>query len=708
MAVAGKKKAESGKNKKTNPVMECLSGVLTDSSPYIPSTETVNEESPERKSRAVERFLLPIALFFAVFGVYLFMLCPTVPAGDSGELITAAASGGIAHPPGYPLYTMLGRLFTFIPHGSIAWRVNLMSAVFNAAAVVVVYFVLWHIMYSAMPALIGALFLAFSTIFWRYSLVAEVFALNDFLVAVLVLILIVWSRQLPPASSSEKRLPRPPGLPLAYLWCLVLGLSLSNHHTVLFVVPAFGYFLWRSSPSLFRPQFLIPGFICFLLGLLPYLYLPLASGSQPYLNWDNPAEPAGFLRLITRGDYGTITLSPASASRHAAVAQVPLYLISLINEFTLPGFIFGLLGMYRLYRRNRCLFNFFFSAWLLSGMVFLIVGNLNIEKASFHAVISRFHLMPGIFFTFFIAFGIELCASLLFSACKTVNISRIMNPAVSLLFSVSVAASFLLHFNAADQRGNTLAYQFGMNVLRTLPPNALLMATGDTFISVIDYLHVVEKQRPDIKIIEEKVKFPWYVKQLRRRYPDIQIPFPFVDLKEHFYREVIDANSSRFAIYLHYSSDPTIAEKYSLVPYGLVYLVLPIKTIPENEIYKKDLNRILDQYIIDADRLGKVRNIDFEGEIVLYYAAMYDSSATFLFKNNDYQSAEEYWRKAIAVWPSYAPPYKNLGVVYAYHSKTPDARTKAAGCWRKFLELSPNNPEKARIEEEIKRLLNEK
>ena len=81
-------------------------------------------------------FILPFFLF------YLFSLHPTVSAGDSGELITAAYTLGIAHPPGYPLWTILGKIFTIIiPFGNIAYRVNLMSAFIGACTCAIFNFI---------------------------------------------------------------------------------------------------------------------------------------------------------------------------------------------------------------------------------------------------------------------------------------------------------------------------------------------------------------------------------------------------------------------------------------------------------------------------------------------------------------------------------------------------------------------------------------
>ena len=73
------------------------------------------------------RFFIPTALILAVFAVYLRTDCPTIYLGDSGELSAAAFALGIPHGSGYPLYTLLGKLFCMVPLGNIGFRMNLMS-----------------------------------------------------------------------------------------------------------------------------------------------------------------------------------------------------------------------------------------------------------------------------------------------------------------------------------------------------------------------------------------------------------------------------------------------------------------------------------------------------------------------------------------------------------------------------------------------------
>ncbi|MFH0774464.1 MAG: DUF2723 domain-containing protein [bacterium] len=104
---------------------------------WLPGDEPIRPE-PFGKIDYLGGFLV----LFISFGVYLYTLTPTVGFHDSGELITVAYTLGIAHPPGYPLYTLLGKVFcTLIPIGNIAYRMNMESALFASLAVMMTYFI---------------------------------------------------------------------------------------------------------------------------------------------------------------------------------------------------------------------------------------------------------------------------------------------------------------------------------------------------------------------------------------------------------------------------------------------------------------------------------------------------------------------------------------------------------------------------------------
>src|SRR3990167_7978470 len=87
----------------------------------------------------LRQYFFHIVSFFVPLIFYILTLSPTVNFGDTGELITASATLGIPHPPGSPIWVLLSHLFTYIPLGSIAYRVNLSSAFFVASSSLILY-----------------------------------------------------------------------------------------------------------------------------------------------------------------------------------------------------------------------------------------------------------------------------------------------------------------------------------------------------------------------------------------------------------------------------------------------------------------------------------------------------------------------------------------------------------------------------------------
>ena len=129
-------------------------------------------------------FLIPAVVYFIT-------LTPTVPFWDSGEFIATSYILGLPHPPGNPLYTLVGRIFTLVPVGSIAQRVNFISALSTAIACFFTFLVVaralrrtlddrFHTGSARLACLVGGLvaafFFAWSRSSWNNSIEAEVYA----------------------------------------------------------------------------------------------------------------------------------------------------------------------------------------------------------------------------------------------------------------------------------------------------------------------------------------------------------------------------------------------------------------------------------------------------------------------------------------------------------------------------------------------------
>ena len=191
-------------------------------------------------------------LVLGSFLLYLLTLAPSVTFWDSGELIAASSQLGISHQPGYPLFAVMGRLFSLIPLGAVAYRINLLSAFFSALSVYLLYRVILEIYASPIaplpgeteadsgalassgkgdniPAAVAASFavvLAAVRVFWSQAVVTEVYALNSFFILILVFLYV---------SASKGRLSPQQYFPLSGF---TFGLGVVNHQSLILYLPA--------------------------------------------------------------------------------------------------------------------------------------------------------------------------------------------------------------------------------------------------------------------------------------------------------------------------------------------------------------------------------------------------------------------------------------------------------------------------------------
>lgn len=195
--------------------------------------------------------IIALLLFVLTSLAYIKNLTPSVTAGDSGELTTAVYNMGACHPPGFPLYGIVGKLFTFIPVGDIGYRVNLFSAISAAGAILFFYLILIKLLglnrdqgrlslAIHLPAIAGSIAFAFTRTLWSQAVIGEVYALNTFLIAFMVYIMLLWYEELVNFRKEEK-----PHFAerLTFLLAFAMGLSLTNHQLPVWYIVGFMVFL---------------------------------------------------------------------------------------------------------------------------------------------------------------------------------------------------------------------------------------------------------------------------------------------------------------------------------------------------------------------------------------------------------------------------------------------------------------------------------
>src|SRR2546425_8107370 len=225
--------------------------------------------------------------------LYILTAARDIVVGDSPEFVTVAFTLGVAHPPGYPVMTLLGHLFSLLPIDPLAFRVNLVSVVCDAAAVGVVYLTAWRLTGERWASALMALLLAVNPLFWKWSLVPEAFPLNTLVAATMVYLLVLWQE-------------RPERTRFLVLAAFVGGLGMSNHQTIVLLLPAVLFLLFRQRAVLFgRPRVLGACVLACLAGLLPYVYLPWAAAHHPPLDCGSINSLDGLIGHFMRRDYGT-------------------------------------------------------------------------------------------------------------------------------------------------------------------------------------------------------------------------------------------------------------------------------------------------------------------------------------------------------------------------------------------------------------------
>ena len=409
------------------------------------------------------------ALGIAVFALYAAGACRTIYVGDSGELVAAVHTLGIPHPSGYPLYVLLGKLWTLlVPAGSIAFRMSLFSAACAAAAVALLYRLGLRLGFARSAAVTAALLLAVAPSFWGEANVQRVYALNALFVVLAVTAAFSWH-----ASRDERHL---------LVAALLCGLGATNHTFMALMAAAIGLFAVIAAPALARrPRLVVAGAGCFLAGLLPYLYLPIRSRMDPRLDWGNPETPAAFRDVVLRRDFWDRAWIEGPSDLLVVLAD---YARSVVVELVGVGAVLMLAGIVAGRRR-----------WPV--MLPLLVMGVNLVAVALHGSRSDIFIWHRYYIPSY------AMAALLAGMGAQWVIERM--PRARLLPLAIPALGLVLNFREFDRSRYRIAEDFSRKLLETIPPGAHLSASDDNILFVLIYLHLVEGARPDLDLVLQGV-----------------------------------------------------------------------------------------------------------------------------------------------------------------------------------------------------------
>jgi hypothetical protein len=475
-----------------------------------------------------ERFL-PGVLFLSLLVVYGMTIAPGLTwansGADGGDLITAAATGGVPHPTGYPVYILLARLFQYLPIGSLAFRTNLLSALAAAGAGVLVYKLVTHSLSSRnhFAGIISGCAFGLSPLFWSQAVITEVYTLNAFFIA----LILYWSF-FPPFQNKMKS-----DLVLG----LAFGLALGNHLTTVLLLPvllvpsiSFRERKWQVDVRCLARQSVGMG-----LGLLVYLSLPLRALAHPPINWGNPVTWKNFIWLVSGRLYQDEVFALNLPSLWERIQSASTLFIAQFGVF---GLCASLLGYILCLRSSPLNYS---TLWIMIAFSIFSVGYATEDS-------FLYFIPPVMCLAIWIGLGVDGLMGMVSGRIPKLGWAV---GVLALLYLFIIAGGNWSHVDASR---DTRAEQFGRLVMSQMPEESLVFVQRDPAIFSLWYFHFALHQRTDIAVIAiELLQFDWYQDTLRATYPSLTVPepFPYPD-------RLISANPNRPVCIVEYDGQSSI------------------------------------------------------------------------------------------------------------------------------------------------------
>ncbi len=448
--------------------------------PKRPPSAEQEEVSP---SRVVRAWLWSAGVAVALFLVYLAGLIPTVVDQDSGELVSACHVLGIAHPTGYPLWVMLGRLFDLLPVGhTSAYRVALLSAASAAAAGGLITLCGLRLTGRVIPGLGAGLWFGLWYPTWSQAVRAEVYGLTALLFAFVLLGLLQWSARQTWRS----------------VYCLALAAGfVAMHHRTAFLasLPPLLTAAWLTRPRRFS-GYLTTGLL-FFAPFAFYIYLPIRAAARPPVNWTDPVTLDRFLAHVMGSQYAHFAFDHSLEQMwEQGVKLLPDLLAAsapLAVALAVVGLPFIAWGWWRWWRRDR------------AGAGSLAAG----------AALLSFWVLQWGETTDLKVFLLPLGAIL--AVCGGLGIAelekRVGRPLVGgIVVGALIAALVGANWSRADLSNRWGYRDQWAAVLMQMKPDAIFVSDFDVPTFATKYLQNVERLRTDITLLDTVgVMQPWYV-----------------------------------------------------------------------------------------------------------------------------------------------------------------------------------------------------
>jgi tetratricopeptide (TPR) repeat protein len=447
-----------------------------------------------------------------------------------------------------------------------------------------------------------------------------------------------------------------------YLFSFIFGLALSHHQISLLLLPAFIYLFWTTDRKVFSWQNLLKFGGFFLLGLLPFLYLPIRAAQHPGYMWGDPGSLGGFFEMITRQEYRSSSGGSFKFIGDSAFRIWDWFKLISYKEFFILGFGLGIVGLFSLWQKNKKMAIFFLLMIICSGPIFAFFSDTPrvwIEAIS----MERFFIFSSMIFAIPIGLGVAW----LFERFNKIGLAAVLIPLV--LISYNLPRVNLRHYY--------YAYDLAQNILKTLPPNTVFFGGTDVPLFELWYLQKVENVRPDVKILlggDPKLGgyLPSMINRQYQDFPDGKLP-----LKE-------------------------LSKKYPVYTANNVDLFWGSQTdnfMPEGIVYRYNSDANWSKSFDPATALKNFQNYTYRGsykisethekftdEILYYYINGWTNLGIALQHSQKYGQAAQAYENALAIDPSYLIAQNNFAGTLLERGQYQEA----ADHFREILKNNPN------------------
>ncbi|MFY9608728.1 MAG: DUF2723 domain-containing protein [Blastocatellia bacterium] len=672
------------------------------------------------------RLACAAAVFIASLSTYSLTLAPAVTLVDSGELIVAARTLGVAHPPGFPLYVLLAHLATLIPICSVAVRVNFASAVFAALASATLTLIAAEALLTARPVqgktsqrkpdrgdrakkavpskrskaaepvldstasrialvacLAAGLLFTFSRTLWAYATIAEVYALNTFLITGIFLLMFHWRRLIisDPSPSAAGMISRHDlWLDAGALW---FGLGLGVHHvSVGLMLPALAWLVLATEGlTFFASKRLLRAAASAVAGLVVYIYLPLAASRSPIMNWGDPQTLQRFWWHITGRQYQVFFTFSSERIGH----QLGEFLQFVGRQFGPVGLLIAVLGALALFKRDKTTFGFL-GLVIACNVIYSTGYEIAEDKDAYYLP-----TFAGIAFAS--AFVVE------WLVIRYLRLSRLPRAAsvalVSLVLLLAPTLGFFGNLGFNNRSRYFIAQDYVENILNTIEPGGMLLTRDWQVYSPMLYVNEIERRRTDVIAIDiNQLRRAWYFDYLDQAYPGTideardKVDSFLEDLRQweqdpdlyqrdaslnqrintHFYdmiRAFVIDHLRRGSVYITQdialnrdASDAELtkwlSDSYQLVPQGLVFQVTGKGATVQLTEARLVTRGLADGTVrFESDDVVKVK-------VIPVYTSMLSNRGRYLAAQGRYEDAVEALKQALEIEPGFGPAQKAL------------------------------------------------